>query len=121
MGIFTFIGDIVDDVGTFLGVGGTDLSGAIIEAGIKTIGSDLFSGASGSGGTSITNVPIQKTKSTGVATSRVSRPTTFDAPSIDSVTRNHAEWMNRLARYAQLAAATDTGGPRTLGTQQRRT
>lgn len=120
MGLFTFIGDIVDDVGTFLGIGGADLSGALISAGIETVGSNLFSGASGSTATT-TQVPIQKTKSAGVATSRVPRPSTPDAPAIDSVTRNHAEWMNRLARYAQLSAATDPGGPRILGTQQRRT
>ena len=118
MSLFSFFGDIVDDIGSAI-FGSTDLSGQLITAGIKTAGEFIIGGPSGQQqGTR--QQPVSKVAGGGVATDRVPRPDVPSAPGTADVDVFHAEWMARMRRFASLAAATDTGGPRTLGTQARR-
>ena len=119
MSIFSFIGDAVDLVGDFFGSG--DLSGQLITAGIKTAGEFAIGGSSGSGQQTSTRQPqIQSKIASGVATSRVPRPDVPNAPGVVDVDTFYAEWLARMRQFSTLASSTDTGGPRTLGTQVRR-
>ena len=96
---------------------------SLITAGIKTAGEFVIDGASGSADAKAalsSETAIQKTKSAAVSTARVPRPSTPDAPPVSTTDDKYAEWFTRLNNYKRILAATDTGGPRTLGTQQRR-
>lgn len=118
-GLFSFIGDAIDFVGDAI-FGATDLSGQLGSAIIKTAGEFVLGGSSGQQ-QAAQRTPISKVAAGSVATSRVPRPSTPGPPGIADVNALHAEWLARMRRFASLAVATDTDGPRTLGTQARRT
>lgn len=116
--MFEFLGGIVDFVGDFFDTG---FGGELLSAGLKTAGEFVIGGGASGQQRATQRQPISKVAGGGVATSRVPRPDTPAAPGVVDVDTFHAEWMARMRRFASLAAATDTGGPRTLGTQARRT
>ena len=117
MGLFSFIGDAIDFVGDFFDTG---FGSELITAGIKTAGEFLIGGPAGQQ-QSAQRTPLSKVAGGSVATSRVPRPSTPGPPGIADVDALHSEWLARMRRFASLTAATDIGGPRTLGTQARRT
>ena len=116
MAIFDFLGPIIDGVSEFFDTG---FGSELVTAGIKTAGEFLVGGPAGQ---QATRQPQLQSKVAGgsVATARVPRPDVPGAPGTADVDVLHAEWLARMRRFASLAAATDTGGPRTLGTQARR-
>ena len=116
MSLFSFFGDIVDGVSEFFDTG---FGSELVTAGIKTAGEFVIGGPSGQQ-QATRQQPVSKVAGGGVATDRVPRPDVPGAPGTADVDVFHAEWMARMRRFASLAAATDTGGPRTLGTQARR-
>lgn len=107
--MFDWIGDIVDFVTS-------DLFGAVA----KTAASFIVDGPSGQQQTTRQPTPQSKVH-TGVATSRVARPDVPGTPGVADVAAFHAEWMARMSKFVSLTSITSTGGPRTLGTQARRT
>ncbi len=115
--LFGFIGDAIDFVGDIFG--STDLSGQLITAGIQTAGEFLIGGSGQQQGSSQSQ-PVSKVHG-GVATGRAPRPNTPDAAGVADPATFYAEWIARMSKFTTLAATTSTGGPRTLGTQARRT
>lgn len=110
--MFDFFGDLIDDVvGFFTG----DLLGAVA----KTAAGFIIGGPSGQQQTTRQPTPQSKVH-TGVATSRVARPDVPGTPGVADVDAFHAEWLARMSKFVSLASITDTGSPRTLGTQARR-
>lgn len=106
MSILSFIGGVIETIGP---------------AFAKTAAEFIVGGPSGQATSS--RQPQLQSKIAGdlAATSRVSRPDIPSIPGVADVDAFHAEWIARMSKFASLASITTTSGPRTLGTQARRT
>ncbi len=94
MGLFSFFDGIID---------------AFIPAVIETAGEFIIGGPSGQQQQATQRQPVSKVAEGSVATSRVSRPDVPDPPETVDVDTFHAEWMARMSKFSELAAATNTG------------
>lgn len=104
--MFNFLSGIVDTVGSFFDTG---FGGSLITAGIKTAGEFIIGGPSGQQQQTTQRQPVSKVAGGGVATSRVPRPDVPSSPGTVDIDTFHAEWMARMRKFSELAAATTTG------------
>ncbi len=119
--MFDFIGTAIDSVLSIFGTSGSDIVGSLVTAGIKTAGEFIIGGTgSGQQQGSSQSQPQSKVHA-GVATSRTPRPSTPAAAGVVDPEDFYNQFVRRMGRYITLASAADTGNPRTLGTQARRT
>ena len=114
--MFDWLGPVVDFVGDFFDTG---FGGDLISAGIKTAADFVIGGSGASGQQGTRRQPVGKIHG-GVNTSRPPNSGSPDTARVFDTASYHADWMARMSKFSTLAAITNTGGPRTLGTQARR-
>ncbi len=92
---------------------------AVIPAVVKTAGEFVIGGPSGQQQPE-RQQQLQEKVGGFITTKRVSRPNVPGTPEVADVATLVAEWKARMNAFSALASVTDSGKPRTLGTQARR-